>query len=74
MRQTRCRQIDSRAGQYPVLDRNVVQMVVSYIRCRFDFYQAPTLISTPLQYVNSDENSSMLERSFEDGRDFWVFN
>ena len=32
------------------------------VGCRFDFYQPPALISTALEYINSDENGFVLKK------------
>ena len=74
VRQTRCRQIDSGADHHPVLNRNVVQMVVSSIRGRFDLDEPPALILKALEYIDSDENVPMLECAFEDRWNSRIFD
>src|SRR5208283_2175743 len=72
MRQARCRQIDSGASHHPVLDRNVVQMVVSSIRGRFDLDEPPTSVLAALEYIDSYENVPVLECAFEDRWNLWI--
>jgi hypothetical protein len=57
-----------------MLDRNVGEMMSLCTNCRFNFDQSPSLISTALKYIHSDENAPVLERPLEDRRDFWVCN
>jgi hypothetical protein len=66
VRQARCRQIDSGADHHPVLDRNVVEMVIFDIRGRFDLDQPPALVLAALEYIDSDENVPVLECALED--------
>jgi hypothetical protein len=57
-----------------VLDCNVADMVVFDIRRRFDLDQPPALISAALENIDSGENVSMLERTFENRRNLSICN
>jgi hypothetical protein len=66
MRQARRREIDSRAGHHPVLDRNVVEMMILNLGCGFNFDQSPALVFATLQDIYPDEDSIVFEDSFKD--------
>jgi len=72
VRQTRRRDIDSGASYYPMLDRNVVEVIHLNVSCGFNLNQPPSLISTALEYIDSDEYAMVLERAFEDRWNFRI--
>jgi hypothetical protein len=72
MRQARCREIDSRAGHHPVLDRNVFEMMILYVGRGFHFDEPPSNIPTSMQNIDAHENAIVLKRAFEDSGDFRV--
>ncbi len=72
MREARCREIYSRAGHDPVLDRNVFEMMILNLGCGFDFDQSPALVFATMEHINAHENTAVLERTFEDRRNFPV--
>ena len=72
VRQARCREIDSRAGHHPVLDRNVFEMVVFDIRARFDLDEPPASVLTAVEHIDAHENAIVLKGAFEDRRDVSV--
>jgi len=72
MRQARCREIDSRAGQHPVLDCNVFEMMILNLGCGFNFDQSPALVFATMEYIDAHENAIVLKRAFKDRRDVSV--
>jgi hypothetical protein len=74
MRQTRCRDIDSRTGDYPVLDRNVFEMMILNLGCGFNFDQSPTLVFATMEHIDAHQNAIVLKRAFKDRRDVAVFD
>src|ERR1700686_451879 len=74
MRQARCREIDSRTGHHAVLDRNVFEMMILNLGCGFNFDQSPALVFATMQHIDAHENTAVLERTFEDRRNFPVRN
>ena len=57
MRQARCREIDSRAGHHPVLDRNVFEMMILNLGCGFNFDQSPALVFATMEHIDAHENA-----------------
>jgi hypothetical protein len=55
MRQARRRQTNTGAADHPMLDRNVFDVMVFCVGCRFNFDQPPASVSTALENIYPDE-------------------
>jgi hypothetical protein len=55
-----------------MLDRNVFEVMVFCVGCRFNFDQPPASVSTALENIHPDENVAVLKRALEYRRNFWI--
>jgi hypothetical protein len=72
VRQARCREIDSRAAHHTVLDRDVAHVVILYVGRGFHLDETPSTVPATMEHIDAHENTAVLERTFEDRRNFPV--